>query len=60
LRVIATHYNLKFDKNLFMFLTLPDFDNFKSNPSAYEKLMGVKDYMFSFKNLSVNGVRSAV
>ena len=43
-----------------MFLTLPDFDNFKSNPSAYEKLMGVKDYMFSFKNLSVNGVKSAV
>ena len=58
--MIATHSILKFDINLKQFLTMDDFENYKTNPSAYEKVMGLYEYMPSVKNLSVNGVKSAL
>jgi len=60
LRVIATHTILKFDKNLENFLKIEDFEHFKSNPTAYEKVLSLYDYIPSVKNLSVNGVKSAL
>ena len=60
LRVIATHLRLKFDPQLRAFLTLPDFDKYRVNPSAFQKVMGYVEYLPSVKNLTLASLTEAV
>ncbi len=60
LKVIATHQTLKFDPQLKMFLTSEDLENYKSNPSAYEKVMSMYDYLPNVRDLNVNAVKNVI
>ena len=58
LKVIATHKDLKYDRQLLAFLTLDDFDSYRTNPTAFEKVCGIVDYLP--KSLTISGLQDAV
>ena len=43
-----------------MFLTSPDLDKMRTNPSAMEKVMGYVEYLPNVKNLSFSSIQDAV
>ncbi|CDW77229.1 sorting nexin-2-like [Stylonychia lemnae] len=62
LKLIATHSTLKMDQHLKAFLTLPseEFLNYQSNPSKFEKVMGLLQVLPSIQNLSLESITDAV
>lgn len=56
LKVISTHQILKFDQQLCAFLTLDDFDKYRVNPSAFQKVLEYADYIPNVKNLSISSI----
>lgn len=58
LQIITKHENLMHDDELRIFLTLEEsLESYIQNPSAFEKLKKVADYMPSISNLSLEGVK---
>lgn len=62
LRITAQHSTLKFDQHLKAFLTLSteEFPNYMSNPSKFEKVLGLYKVLPSVHNLSLNAISDAV
>lgn len=60
MKSIAAHTILKNDTQLKAFLTLPDFDQYKSNPSAFEKVMELYEYLPSIRKLSLNAIPGVI
>lgn len=60
LRVIATHPRLKFDPQLRAFLTRPDFDKYRVNPTPMERVLGYVEYFPNVKNISLASITDAV
>eukprot|EP00347_Sterkiella_histriomuscorum_P012397 403368732 len=60
LRVITTHNILKFDQQIFAFLTIEEFEQYRQNPTAFEKVISYANYLPSVKNISISGLQDAV
>ncbi len=60
LRVIGKHQRLKFDPQLKEFLINTDFDKYRTNPTAYERVMACVEYLPSVKNLTFQSISDAV
>ena len=56
LREISKHEVLKYDTQLKAFLTIADFDSYRSNPSAYERVLGMYEYLPSVRDISLNSI----
>jgi hypothetical protein len=60
LRVIAIHSVLKYDGQLRAFLTFDEFDKYRVNPTAFQKVLGYYDYLPSVKNMTISSITDAV
>lgn len=62
LQIIATHATLKFDQHLKAFLTIDgdEFQNYITNPSKFEKVLGIYKVLPSIQNISLNSIQDAV
>eukprot|EP00347_Sterkiella_histriomuscorum_P017988 403347214 len=62
LRMIAQHNILRYDQHLKAFLTLTtdEFPNYMSNPTKFEKVLGLYKGLPSIQNLSLSAITDAV
>ena len=62
LKVVASHSTLKFDPHLRAFLTLPDFDKYRLDPTStpLQKVLGYYDALPSVKQLSLTSITDSV
>jgi len=60
LHCIVIHPILKFDRHLCSFLTLQDFDKYRSNPSAFEKVKEYYEQIPSVRNFSFSSLQDAL
>lgn len=60
LKGITTHDRLKFDKQLFAFLTIRDFEQYRTNPSAFDRITGIYQKVPSFSDINLTSIKEAI